>query len=169
MLGLHQELFHKDVLVAERLEGFRLDEVEVCTHFFHGVAAAHASAAASGRSLQDDGETELHGEFLGLFPALEGFCGAGRRGNAALQRHLLGGQFVAHHVQDLAGRADKLDAGVFAGLGEIAVLRQETVARVDGIRAVLLREMDDGGDIQIGTQRTVVLSYQVGFVRRGAE
>ena len=72
-------------------------------------------------------------------------------------------------MQDLAGRADKLDAGVFAGLGEIAVLRQETVARVDGVRAVLLREMDDGGDIQIGTQRTVVLSYQVGFVRRGAE
>ena len=169
VLGLHQELLHEDVVVAEGLLGLRLHQVEVDAHFLHGVAAAHAPASAARRRLQDHREAELHGQLLGLLPALQGLRGTGRGRYAALHGHLLGGQLVAHHVQDAGAGADELDARLLAGPGEIAVLGQESVAGMDSVGAVLLGQLDDARDIQIGPQRALVLADQVGLVGGRAE
>ena len=169
VLGLHQELLHEDVVVAEGLLGLGLHQVEVGAHLFHGVAPAHAAAAAAGGSLQNDREAELHGQLLGGLPTLQRLCGAGGGGHAAGHGDLLGGQLVAHQVQDLGGGADELDARGFAGPGKIRVLTEEAVARVDGVGAVLLRQLDDPGDVQIGAQGALILSDQIGLVRGGAE
>ena len=82
---------------------------------------------------------------------------------------LLGGQLVAHQVQNLGGGSDELDARSLAGPGKIRVLTEETVTGVNGIGAVLLSQLDDPGDVQRGAQGALVLSDQIGLVRGGAE
>ena len=169
VLGLHQELLHENIVVAEGLLGLGLHQIEVDAHFLHGVAPAHAAATAAAGCLEDDGEAKLHRKALGLLPAGEGLLGAGGGGHAALDGHLLGRELVAHHVQHPGVGADELDAGGFAGPGQITVFRQETVAGVDGVGAVLFGQMDDAGNIQISAQRAFVLTNQVGLVGRCAE
>ena len=169
VLGLHQELLHEDVVVAEGLLGLRLHQVEVGAHLFHGVAAAHAPAAAAGGRLQDHGEPEFHGQLLRGLPALQGLGGAGGGGHAAGHGHLLGGELVPHQVQHMGGRADEFDARGLAGPGEVGVLAEEAVAGVDGVGAVLLGQLDDAGDVQIGPQGALVLADQIGLVGGGAE
>ena len=90
-------------------------------------------------------------------------------GDAAGHGNLLGGQLVAHQVQDLGGRADELDARGLAGPGEVGVLAEEAVAGVDGVGTVLLRQLDDAGNIQVGAQGALVFSDQIGLIRGGAE
>ena len=82
---------------------------------------------------------------------------------------LLGGELVAHHVQHLGGGTDELDARLLAGPGKVAVLAQEAVAGVDGVGPVLLGQVDDAGDVQIGAQGALVLADQIGLIRGGAE
>ena len=169
VLGLHQELLHEDVVVAEGLLGLGLHQVEVDAHFLHGVAAAHAPAAAAGGSLQNHREAEFHSQLLGGLPALEGFRGAGGGGDAAGHRHLLGGELVTHQIQNLGGGTDELDARFLTGPGKVPVLAEEAIAGVDGVRTVLFGQGDDPGDVQIGTQGADVLADQVGLIGRGAE
>jgi len=169
VLGLHQELLHEDVVIAEGLLGLRLHQIEVGAHLFHGVTPAHTAAAAAGGRLENDGEAELHSQLLSSLPALQGLCGAGGGGYAAGHGDLLGGQLVAHQVQNLGGGSDELDARSLAGPGKIRVLTEETVTGVNGIGAVLLSQLDDPGDVQIGAQGALVLSDQIGLVRGGAE
>ena len=64
---------------------------------------------------------------------------------------------------------DEFDVVLLAGLGKGGVLRQDAVAGVDGVHAPALGKVDDAGDVQIGTQRRLVLADQVGFVGLDAE
>ena len=169
VLGLHQELLHEDVVIAEGLLGLGLYQVKVDADLLHGVAPAHATAAAACRSLQNDGEAELHGQLLGLLPAFQRLRGAGCGGHAALHRHLLGGELVAHHIQNAGAGADELDARLLAGPGEVAVLGQEAVAGMDGVGAVLFGQADDAVNIQIRTQRALILPNGIRLVSSRAE
>ena len=169
VLRLHQELFHEDVVVAEGLFRLGFDKIVIDADLFHRVAAAHASSAAAGSRFQNDGETELEGQFLRLFLALQGLCGTGDRGHAALLRQMFGGELVAHHVKYRGGGADEFDAGSFAGARKVSVLAQKAVTGMDGIRVVLLRDLDDAGNVEIGTERCFVLADQIRFVSGGSE
>ena len=120
--GVDKEFLHEDIVIAERFERLCLDEIVVDTDFFDGVTAAHAASAAAGGCLQDDRETEFHRELLGLFAALQRILGTGSGGNIAVQRHLLGTEFVTHHVKDLGSGPDEFNACLFAGARELAVL-----------------------------------------------
>ena len=53
----------------------------------------------------------------------------------------------------LARRADEDDAGPLAGLGQSGVLAQEAVARVDGVAAGPLGDVDDLVDAQVALAR----------------
>ena len=169
VLRLHEELLHKDVVVAEGLLGLSLHHVEVGADFLHSVAAAHTASAAACGSLQDHREAELHSQLLGGLAAFQRLGGAGGGGNVTGQSDLLGGQLVAHHIQHAGAGADEFDAVFLAGTGKIAVFTEEAVAGVDGVRAVLLGQFNDPGDIQISAQRAEILADQVGLVRRRAE
>ncbi|MPN33990.1 hypothetical protein SDC9_181482 [bioreactor metagenome] len=91
VLGLNQELFHEDVVVAECLFGLGLHEVVVDAHFLHGVAPTHTAPAASGGGLENHRKAKLHGELLGCLPVRNRVLGAGRGGHAALNGQRLGG------------------------------------------------------------------------------
>jgi hypothetical protein len=62
---------------------------------------------------------------------------ARHHGNAGLLHQPLGFVLQAHGPDGLRRRPDEGDAGSRAGFGELRVLRQEAVARVDAVRARL--------------------------------
>src|SRR5699024_4240072 len=53
--------------------------------------------------------------------------------------------------------------------GEVGVLTEESVAGVNGVGAVLLSQLNDPRNIQIGAQGTLVLTDQIGLISGGAE
>ena len=60
---------------------------------------------------------------------------------------------AAHEQHHLRGGTDEADAAALAHLGEARVLRQKTVARMDGVGARDLGGADDGGDVQVRLRR----------------
>ena len=164
MFGVDQELLHEYIIVAKRFKRLGFDKIKVDSNLFYIITAAHAAAAASGRRLEDDREAERHRKLLRLFAALQRILGAGRCGDIAVERHLLGAELVAHHIQNIRLRADKLDAGLFAGSRKVTVLGKETVTGVNRVAVVHSGEFNDSGNVQVGPQRALVFSDQIGFI-----
>ena len=169
VLWLHQEFFDEDILVAEGLPGLVLHQLELAADLLLAVTAAHAPAAAASRRLQNDGEAVGERLFHRLIGILQRLRGAGNGGDAAGNRGGLGGQLVAHLVQDMGGRTDKSNPRRFTGPGEIGVLREESITGVDGVHAPALGQVDDGRNVQIGPQRRLVFADKIGLIGLGAE
>ncbi len=81
---------------------------------------------------------------------------------------LLGGldrpRLVAGQLEHLGGRPDEGDPGVGARLGQVWVLAQEAVARVDRVRTRLHGDLDDRVGVQVGPDRVSALPDLVGLV-----
>ena len=169
VLGLHEVLLDEDVVIAEGLARLALDELERGDDVLGHLAQAHAAAAAAGRRLEDDGEAEADGLLERLLPVAQGLGAAGDDRHAALHGDLLGRELVAHLAEHVARGADERDAGLFAGAGKVRVLGQEAVARVDGVDAAALGQVDDLGDVEIRAQGALVLADEVGLIGTGAE
>ena len=168
VLGLDKELLNKDILIAERLLRLAHDLREVHADILRAVAAAHAAAAAAPCSL----EQHRVAVFLRQRDCVLRIGQRTRRtrdgGHAAFVRNGLGGQLVAHLLEDLGRRADERDARFLAGAGERRVLGQKAVAGMDRIHAAAFGKVDDSRDVQIRCQRAFVLADQVGLVRARA-
>ena len=77
-----------------------------------------------------------------------------RHGRNAERLHgLLRRDLVAHQPDVLGLRADEHDLVRLHDVGEMRVLRQEPVARMDRVRAGDLAGRDDRGDVQVGLAR----------------
>ncbi len=91
-----------------------------------------------------------------------------RRGHdrhAGATREVARRDLVAEAAHHLGRRADEHDPGRGAGLGELRVLRQEAVARMDGIGAGLDGDAHDVVDVEVGLDRALALADQVALVR----
>ncbi|MDQ1216649.1 hypothetical protein QE411_001504 [Microbacterium arborescens] len=62
----------------------------------------------------------------------------------------LGRDLVARHLEHARGRTDERDARVGSTGGELGVLGQEAVSRVDRVRPALARDADDLVDVEVG-------------------
>ncbi len=94
-----------------------------------------------------------------------------------------GGDLVAHETDGLRARTDEDETGALHPLGEIRVLGQEAVARVDGHGVGHLGRADDGRDIEItvagrrrsdtdglvGQQDVLQVPVRLGMDRDGAD
>ena len=78
---------------------------------------------------------------------------AGHQRHAGLFHQLLGGGLRAHRADRRRRRADEDEARRRAGRGEVFVLGQEAVARMDRLRAGGLRGVDDRVAAQIASSR----------------
>ena len=169
VLRVHEELLDEDVIVVEGLFGFALDEAIGVADLRFGVAAAHAASAAAGGRFQDDREAEGLGDLGGFVRAFYRLGRAGDGRDLGREGDLFCLQFIAHFGENGRRRSDEGDVVVLTGFGKVGILRQEPVARVDGIDAVVLGQLDDGGDIEIRLQRALVFSDEIGLVRFDAE
>ena len=76
----------------------------------------------------------------------------------------LGRDLVARHLEHVLAGADERDAGRSCRLGELGVLGEESVARVDRVCAALASDADDLGDVEVGRDRVPLLADLVGLV-----
>jgi hypothetical protein len=114
------------------------------------VHQAHALAPASGGGL--DHQREPDGRCVGG-------VGRGRQHrDAGLGGDGLGGELVAHRGDGLGCRPDPDEPGADDGVGEACVLRQEPVARMDGVGTGLPGGSNDVVGVEIGAGRRTASS-----------
>ena len=101
-------------------------------------------------------------EFRGLVVAV--IAGHDRHAGPLHQR--LGRAFQAHRPHRLGRRADEDDPALRAGFGEVGVLGQKAVARMQAFGADFSRQRDDGVLIEIAVR---ALADLVGFVGEAGE
>ncbi|MEZ5069730.1 MAG: hypothetical protein R2751_01875 [Bacteroidales bacterium] len=142
------EFFNEHIRIVEGFFRFLGGQVEhpfdVLVPFHH----AHATASASGSRLENHGVTDVIGDLPGFIRAIHGTRAATQQGDVVFRRQLFGDGLVPHPVNGVGGGADEIDALFFAAAGEYRVLRQKSVAGMDGIHAVALGAADDPFDVQ---------------------
>ena len=80
-------------------------------------------------------------------------AGPGQDRNAGLLHRRARRDLVAHEAHDLGLRADPVQAALLHHLGEVRVLGQEAVARVDRVGARDLGGADDRRDVEVARAR----------------
>mmetsp|Transcript_14991 Transcript_14991/g.25615 ORF Transcript_14991/g.25615 Transcript_14991/m.25615 type:complete len:279 (-) Transcript_14991:342-1178(-) len=161
---LHEAL-DKDAPVAkggEGLGGGRFEEGDEILAIAHD---AHSLAAASHGGLEDDGEADLVDEGVDLVGILQRIA-ARYDGHSGGDGGVTGGGLVREGIEIFHGGTHEGDAGIGAGLGELRTLAEESVARMDGIDAALLGNVDDLGNVEVGADWSGALGLfeEVGFV-----
>ena len=132
-----------DVVLEVVVDLLEVDEcVEDVLELVLIVCDIHALAAAAGNRLEDDGVADFLGHLDGLFVVLERLAALGHRDAGRLHGGA-GDILVADEADRLRHRSDPGDAVLGDLLGEVCILREEAVARVDGVSARLERCAQD--------------------------
>ena len=142
-----------DAVVGEELLAFAGRAFEGLLQVVRGHRDAKALAAAAARRLAGDRVAGFLGLLAGRLDVGRGLGGAGHDRHAGLGHDLARAGLRAHRVDRLRRRADEDDAGLGAGAGEVGVLGEEAVARVDRLGTRLLGVVDDLDDVQIALGR----------------
>ena len=148
MPGAAHALFHVQRATAKGAQGLGGAAGEGLGQLRRIVHCTHAAPATAGQGL------EHHAAVLG--EKVRGLLRRHRLVDPRYQRHcaafgqFTGGSFVAEQLQRLGRRADEGQPGILAAAGELSVLGEETVARVDGCTALLAGDGNQLIHIQIG-------------------
>ena len=158
------QLLQIDLVVAERGQAFAPRGLHLVGELGLVPDLAHAAPAAAPARLEHDRKTDLPGEAGGLVRVARQRTGGRDDRDAGGLRDFPGRHLVAELAHDFGTGADERDAGVGAGLGEIGVLRQETVARMDRVGPVLARHPKHFVDAEIGLDGTHAAADEIGLV-----
>ncbi len=115
-----------------------------------GARDANAATAATGRRLDHDGKAGLLDEGVGFFGRFEPALTAGHGRHSGSFGRIAGGDLVAHEPDELGRRPDEHETGRLDGCGELGVLGEEAIARMNRIGAGRLGGGDDGVLVEIG-------------------
>ena len=74
------------------------------------------------------------------------------------------GGLITGHIQHVGGGADEDDAFALTGACEFSILRQESVAGVDGFGAALSGDVDNSLNIEVSLDGVAFFTNEVGFV-----
>ncbi len=110
---------------------------------------AHPAPTTTGHRLDDDRVPDLGGELRRLVGVFERVPAARQEGQPRVQHDRTGAGLVTETAHHRCRRPDEGDALLLAHLGEVRVLRQESVAGVDGVGTSAPRRLDDGGDVEV--------------------
>ena len=143
------ESFEEESVVAEGARGLTAGRLQRFGQLLGLEHRVHAFASASGGGFDEHGEPDIgRGRDQG-FVAHGGVLRAGHERDSAGGYGLFGGDLVAHGPDGVRVGAEEDDAGGLAGRGELSVLRQESVAGVDGFGPGGPSGVDDLVDAQI--------------------
>ena len=156
-----------DVRVAERGLRFAGGFSSKLLDVLRSLNKAHTATAAARNRLDKDGELEVLGVLSQLLRVV-GRLGVLQHRQAGALRGLDGGGLIAGQVQGFGAGADELNAVVAAGACQVGALGKEPVARVNRVRAGLLRGADDFIDVQVCLHRLARLANLDGLVRERA-
>ncbi len=134
---------------AEGCDGFTHGRVVELGDFLQGAGDLQAAAATAERRLDRDRQTVLLGEGDDFLGAGDGVGGAGDQGGAGALGDVSGGDLVTQVPDRLRRRADPGQAGIQDGLGEVGVLGQEAVPRMDRVRSGLRCRGEDLAHVEV--------------------
>ena len=107
--------------------------------------------------------------FFGCLYFLDGVVHAGNDRNLCGDGHFFGGDLVSHGVHDIAGRSDENDAVFLTGIHKVGILGKKAVSGMDGVYVRRKGDPDDGVDIQVGVDGTLVRIQRIRFICFGME
>src|SRR5882757_2852290 len=143
-----QEFFDIEVSVTEGFRGNDARAGDRVRQFSLAPHDADAAAAATTRGLHDHGIADLVGDgFAGRGVRRQSADAAGNARDSGTQHRLFCRNLVSHQPDRLRAGADQCQPRSFDRFREVAVLRQEAVAGVDGLRAGRLRREQNGTDV----------------------
>ena len=148
--------------VAERSLRLADGALERSVELDMGVDAAHSAPAPARDRLDEHRIADLIGLLAQEFRVLVVAMIAGHDRHAGPLHQRLGRAFQAHRPHRLGRRADEDDARLRAGLGEIGVFGQESVAGMQTFGADFLRQRDNGGLIEIAVRAFADLMRFIG-------
>ncbi len=136
--------------IAEGLVGFEAGLGERLLQRGLIVAAAHALAAAARGRLEQHRIAHLRGHAASLVRAGQRPVRSGNRRQPGACHRGLGARLVAHAADRVGRGTDEGDALLRASRGEQGVLREETVAGMDGLAGALFGGLQDRVRVEIG-------------------
>ena len=163
----HQALYI-DAVHTKCSLGFAAAALIGGSHFVGMCHGAHAAPAATANGFDHDAAGTiglLAGKEVLRLLQRHGFGAAGHQRHAALLRQRAGSGLVAQQRQLLWRGADKAHARCRAGGGELGVLAQKTITGVQGIAAMLTRNLQQMRTIQIGRRAADIECH--GFISCG--
>jgi hypothetical protein len=140
--------------------------LEPHVEFDMGVDAAHAAPAPARDRLDEHGIADLIGLLAQELRVLVVAVIAGHDRHAGPLHQRLGRAFQAHHPHRLRRRSNEDDASLGAGFGEIGVLRQESIPRMQTFGADLFRQRENGAPIEVTVR---ALADLVRFIGKAGE
>ena len=162
--ALHQ-LLQVDLVAAEGGLGLAPRRDEVAAKIGFAGEHAHAASAAAPRRLQHQRIADIGSHARRRIGIVGQRLARRHHRHAHRLRQLARGDLVAELAHGLRRRPDEDDAGLGAGGGEVRVLRQQAIARVDGVDVRLARDADHLTDVEIGGDGSQTLADLVGLVR----
>src|SRR5207248_3596902 len=123
-----------DPLVAERALRLGAGLLPHALQLRRAADAAHAATAAAGARFEHHRVADGLRHAQRLRGGTERTFRAGNDGHANVAQRLSRFRLVVKALEDLRRRTDEDESVFFTDLGEIEVLRQETVARMDRLR-----------------------------------
>ena len=151
--GIEHQLLQVHLPVAEAGHSLGLSGLIGSFQVFGPVHLAHTPSAASRGGLQQHGITHLARQFPGLLHTEQGAVGAGDHRHPGVLGQGAGGGLAAHPPDHVSGGANVFQPSLHAAVGEIRVLRQKSVARVDGVTAGDLCRRHQGVLVQVAVRR----------------
>ena len=149
---VEHRLLEIDHRIAERRLGLaagRLDGLGQRRRIGH---PPHTAPAAAGHRLDEQRELQPRRGRHQLLDRRRRRRGVQHR-QAGIARRRDGPGLISRQLKDFGTRTDERDPRIRARRGQLRILRQETVSRVDGIGTGLLRDADDLVDRQVGAHR----------------
>ncbi len=153
-----------DLVVAERRQRLTPRSLQRRRQVGRRLDDAHAAPTAAPAGLEHDREADALGQ-----PLAFGQVGRQRRGgrhhrHAGGHRGVACCDLVAQRAHHFGARPDPAQAGGDDRVGEVGVLRQESVARVDGVDAGVARDAQDVFAVQVGRERLLALADDITLV-----
>ena len=142
------EPFDVDFPVAKGCQGFAPGTLQRIVKILRLVDAPHPLAAAARRCLDQQRVADIVRGMFQFF-IIQAALGAGHDRHPGACHRLSGNDLIAHCCDGIRRWADEGDSFVPTGLCKLGPLRQESVARVNGIRLTLLSRLNDVLDHQV--------------------
>ena len=153
VVRLLDALLDEHAAAAKELLALFLCVVEGRAQLLFIPALGHADAAAACACLQHDRPADALGDLDGVVLVLDRVDGPRHDGHAGLDHRQLALDLAAHRPDGVQVRTHKRHTLILAGSDEVLVLRQEAVARVQGVGAAVPEGCNDGIDVAVALFR----------------
>ena len=152
MARVHNAFFHEHLGRTESLGGLGDHPRVLGFQLFRRITPANAPATTTGGGFQHHRVADLVGQLQRVIQVCQVALGTRGDGHTGRPHTVPGLGFVAHLVDNIGFGANKGNPVLLAQLGKAGILRQKTVAGMNGIAAGLQRQVHNPRRVQVAGQ-----------------